>query len=285
MTSRVSRDLRTRRFWSSYVLHTFAAGGLIATALQVYDVFWPGAITNHREWIVLGSVLTAVCFGTWKAWPRPIRQVYPVANTEIRIVEGDLFKQDENLVIGMCTTFDTDVPHIISERSVQGQLLSTVYHGDVAALEADLVTALAGASLVGTIDKPGKTNRYRLGTVASIRHQRRFYFCLAYTEMNERNEARATIDGLWQSMDNLWREIRALSNGDSVAMPVVGGGQARVSHLLPAQDAIRLTALSFMLASRTERVCERLDIVARRQDVGKLDMLEIRSFLASLRPS
>ena len=103
--------------------------------------------------------------------------------------------------------------------------------------------------------------------------------------MNERNEARATIDGLWQSMDNLWREVRALSNGDPVAMPVVGGGQARLSQLQPAQDAIRLTALSFMLASRTERVCERLDIVVREQDVGKLDMLEIRSFLASLRPS
>jgi hypothetical protein len=258
---------------------------VIATALQVYDVLWPGAITDHRGWIVLGSVLTAVCFGTWKAWPRPIRQVYPVANTEIRIVEGDLFKREESLVIGMCTTFDTDVPHIISDRSVQAQLLSTVYHGDVAALDADLVAALAGATPVGTIDKPGKRDRYRLGTVASIRHQRRFFFCLAYTEMNERNEARATIDGLWQSMDNLWREVRALSNGDPVAMPVVGGGQARLAQLLPAQDAIRLTALSFMLASRTERVCERLDIVVRKQDVGKLDMLEIGSFLASLRPS
>lgn len=285
MKGSITRDLRTRRFWSSYALHTFAAGGVIATALQVYDVVWPGAITDHREWFVVVAVLAAVGFGTWKAWPRPIRQVYPIANTEIRIVEGDLFEQDENLVIGMCTTFDTEVPHIISDRSVQAQLLRAVYHGDVAALDADLATALVGATPVGTIAKPGKTDRYPLGTVASIRHQRRFFFCLAYTEMNDRNEARATIDGLWQSMDNLWREIRALSNGDAVAMPVVGGGQARVSHLLPAQDAIRLTALSFMLASRTERVCERLDIVVRKQDVGKLDMLEIKSFLASLRPS
>ena len=285
MKGSITRDLRTRRFWSSYALHTFAAGGVIATALQVYDVFWPGAITDHKEWFVVGAAIAAVGFGTWKAWPRPIRQVYPIANTEVRIVEGDLFEQNENLVIGMCTTFDTEVPHIISDRSLQAQLLGTVYHGDVSAMDADLATALAGVATVGTIAKPGKTDRYPLGTVASIRHQRRFFFCLAYTEMNERNEARATIDGLWQSMDNLWREIRALSNGDPVAMPVVGGGQARVSHLLPAQDAIRLTALSFMLASRTERVCERLDIVVRKQDVGKLDMLEIKSFLASLRPS
>lgn len=285
MISQITRDVRTRRFWSSYALHTFAAGGVIATALQMYDVFWPGNLTSHRGWIVAGVALAAIGFGTWRAWPRPIRQVYPISNTEIRIVEGDLFEQETNLVIGMCTTFDTEVPHIISDRSVQSQFLTSVYNGDVSALDEELDDALAAVSPVGTIVKPGKRDRYPLGTVASIRHQRRFYFCLAYTEMNERNEARAAIDGIWQSMDSLWREIRALSNGDPVAMPVVGGGQARVSHLLPAQDAIRLTALSFMLASRAERVCERLDIVVRKQDVGKLDLLEIRSFLASLRPS
>lgn len=285
MTSRITRDLRTRRFWSSYALHTLAAAGLIATALQVYDIFWPDQVKSHRAWFVVGTVVVAIVFGTWRAWPRPIRQVYPLSNTEIRIVEGDLFEQSANLVIGMCTTFDTEVPHIISDRSVQGQLLSSIYRGDVSALDDELAAALAGVTPIGRIEKEGKRDRYPLGTVASIRHHRRYFFCLAYTEMNERNEARATVDGLWQSFDSLWREIRALSNGDPVAIPVVGGGQARVSHLLPAQDAIRLTAMSFMLASRSERVCERLDIVVRKQDVGKLDMLEIRSFLASLRPS
>lgn len=285
MKGRIGRDLKTRRFWSSYALHTFAAAGVIAAGLQVYDIFWPDQISEYRGFFIVGTVAIAVVYGTWRSWPRPIQQVYPLSNTEIRIVEGDLFEQPSSLVIGMCTTFDTAVPHVISDRSVQAQFLTSVYHGDVAALDRDLIDALAGEKPVGRIEKPGKTDRYPLGTVASILHQRRYFFCLAYTEMNERNEARATIDGLWQSFDNLWREVRALSNGDPVAMPVVGGGQARVSHLLPAQDAIRLTALSFMLASRTERVCERLDIVVRKQDVGKLDMLEIRSFLASLRPS
>lgn len=285
MKGRIARDLQTRRFWSSFALHTFAAAGVIATALQVYDILWPNQITDHRSSFVIGTVAIAIGFGTWRSWPRPIQQVYPLSNTEIRIVEGDLFAQASSLVIGMCTTFDTAVPHVISERSVQAQFLSMVYRGDVAALDDDLTVALAGQTPVGRIEKEGKTDRFPLGTVASIRQQRRFFFCLAYTEMNERNEARATIDGIWRSFDSLWREVRALSNGDPVAIPVVGGGQARVSHLLPAQDAIRLTALSFMLASRSERVCERLDIVVRKQDVGKLDMLEIRSFLASLRPS
>lgn len=65
-------------------------------------------------------------------------------------------------------------------------------------------------------------------------------------------------------------------------MPVIGGGQSRLSQVLPAQDAIRLTALSFMLASRREKVCERLEIVIRPEDAKHVDMPEFQAFLSSL---
>ena len=66
---------------------------------------------------------------------------------------------------------------------------------------------------------------------------------------------------------------------------VLGGGQARMAQILPAQDSVRLIAFSFILASRVERVCERLDIVIKKEAVPQIDMLEIRSFLAWLRRS
>ena len=201
-------------------------------------------------------------------------------------MEGDLFDQDVNLVIGMSNTFDTEIPHIISADSVQGQFLDRIYRGDRSALDEDLGNALAGtASSDGNIEKPGKTKLYDVGTIASIRKHRRFFFCVAFTKMNEANEARGTVEGLWRSLDNLWSEVRAVSNGDPVALPVLGGGQARMAQILPAQDSIRLIAFSFILASRVERVCERLDIVIKKEAVPQIDMLEIRSFLASLRPS
>lgn len=83
-------------------------------------------------------------------------------------------------------------------------------------------------------------------------------YCLAYAAMSARNEARATVEGVFDNLHSLWDVVREKSNGDPLAMPVIGGGQSRLSQILPAQDAIRLTALSFMLASRQEKVCERL---------------------------
>lgn len=187
MRLRVARDFRTRRFWRTYALHTFSAAGVIATALQAFDVVWPDAVAKSDQPVVAISAAIAIAFGTAASWPRPVRQAYPLANTEIRIVEGDLFDQDTNLTIGMSNTFDTETPHVISEQSVQGQLLHRVYHGDLAALDSDLSTALARAEPTGTIGKPGRTDVYAVGTVASIRHQRRFLL-LPRLHTDERDE-------------------------------------------------------------------------------------------------
>jgi hypothetical protein len=77
--------------------------------------------------------------------------------------------------------------------------------------------------------------------------------------------------------------VRARSNGEPVTCPVLGLGQSGMSTVMPIQDAIRFLVLSFMFASRRQRVCEELIIVVRPQDEKRLDMLEVQEFLRSLR--
>jgi hypothetical protein len=282
MTPSIRRDLRTRRFRRIFVKNLFAAGGVVAAALGLVDVFWPDAISKSELPIVPIAIMLSLTYAIFHSWPRPVQHTYKRPNTEIRIVEGDLFDRDTDLVIGVSTTFDTAIPRIISLQSVQGQLLTKVFGSDVNAFDTALSAALQTTKPSHSISKPGKTEAYPLGTIAVIdQHSRRFY-CAAYTEMNEHNEAQASADGMWRCLESLWREVRATSNGQPVATPVLGGGQARIAHILPAQDSIRFIALSFILASRHARVSERLDIVVRKQDVAHLDMLELQAFLKSL---
>ncbi|MDE0803138.1 MAG: DUF6430 domain-containing protein [Acidimicrobiales bacterium] len=285
MIAGLGRDLRTRRFWRSFALHAFAFGGFVAALLQVYDLFQPDAISESALPLPLVVAALAIAYAVARSWPRPVEQQYSRPSTQIRVVVGDLFDQDANLVIGMATTFDTAVPHVISKRSVQGQFLERIYSSDTAALDAALAEALAATEPTGSVEKDGKSATYPVGTIAVIRQNRKHYFCAAYTEMDEQNVAHGSVPGVWRSLENLWDEVRARSNGDPIAMPVIGGGQARMSHVLPAQDSIRLIALSFILASRDSRVCERLDIVVREGDVPALDMLELQAFLTSLQES
>ncbi|WP_410650953.1 macro domain-containing protein [Amycolatopsis sp. cmx-4-54] len=285
MIERIKSDLKTKRFWLTFSTRTFAAVGFEAITLGLYDVINPNAISKINLPISLILLAAAAIYGLVRSWPRPIEQSYSSPKTEIRLLVGDLFSSPENLVIGMTSTFDTSVPHVIAQTSIQGQFLARIYHHDVQSLDAELAGALSRFSPIGTIEKHGKRAVYPIGTVATLQNKRQHYFCVAYSEMDSENRAQASIDGLWRSLTNLWDEVRNRANGDPVAMPIIGGGQSRISQILPAQDSIRFVALSFLLASRHSRVCERLDIFVRPEDAERIDMLDFQRFLTSLNSS
>lgn len=279
------QDVRRWRFWRHLGVHSFAALGFQALALGLVDVLFPDAFEGIGSNFVATVLAVSAVYGLARAWPRPIEQTYTSPNTTIRLVEGDLFDQTDHLVVGMSTTFDTQVPYIVARESVQGQFLGREYDGDLEALDRALDEALASVAPIGVIHKPGKTAQYQMGTVATLKHHARCYFCLAYTEMNEQNEARGSVDGVWRGLDSLWRAISAHGNGAPVSMPVIGGGQARLSQILPAQDSIRFIILSYVLASRREKICDELSIIVRPSEYESLDRLEIQAFLRSLKKS
>lgn len=281
----IQRDLSRRRFWLRFGNQTLVAVGVLATFFELYDVFAPNALGKSKApwgWVIAALSLA---FGLYRAWPRPVEQRYTRPHTEIRIRPGDLFEQDANLVIGMTTTFDTAIPNIVAENSVQGQLLTRAYDHDLVELDKDIADALVGVPVEQVIEKEGKTDAYPMGTVAVLKHGRKLHYLLAYTAMSEQNEARTTVANVWHCLDRLWESVRATSNGDAIAIPVIGGGQSKLSNVLPAHDAVRLMAMSYMFASRHERVCERLDIIVLPQDEVDLDMPELQAFLASMADS
>lgn len=278
-------DLRTGRFWRRFAVHTFSGIGFFAVIIGLFDVIFPGVVPHGGAWVATLVVLISIAYGSYRAWPRPIEEIYSSPNTAIRLVKGNFFDQPGHLVIGMCDTFDTLTPNIIARTSIQGQFLDQIFDGDADELDRQLQAALRPYKPIDSIHKEGKREKYPIGTVATLREHTRRFFCVAYTEMNEKNEARGTMDGIWRSLECLWKEISSQANGGKISIPVIGGGQSRLSQILPAQDSIRFTALSFILASRREKVCDELIIVVKPSDYEKLDRLEIQAFLRSLRPS
>lgn len=277
-------DLRTWRFWRWFLIQAFSAVGVLAVLLEIINFIF-GRLPIDGWSLAITIAVVSIGYGLIRAWPRPIRQEYNSPNTTIDIVKGDLFGQDCNIVVGTCDTFDTSIPHIIAKSSVQGQALERLYGGDTEQLDRELATALQGKTVERTIPKSGKTEKYGVGTVATLRNgSHRLYF-LAYSEMNEDNEAQSTPDGIWRSLASLWEEVSRTANGTPVAIPVIGGGQSRLSQVMPAQDSIRFIVMSFMFASRTKKVCDQLRVVVHPRDFDRLDRLELQAFLSSLRPS
>lgn len=279
-------DIKTLRFWRHFILHSLAFGGFLSASMQFFLIIEPSLTSVFQGSVPLAIIAGAsVIYGVIKAWPRPIEMEFSAPKTKIKIIKGDLLKQDGHLVVGVCDTFDTETPRIISRNSLLGQTISNLYGGDTKQIDRLLDEALVGKAPIGEIEKEGKTNRYELGTVAVVRHDPRLVFFMAYCEMNERNEAFGTIDAVWKSLSSLWSAQSIHGNHSPISVPVIGGGQARMSSVLPAQDAIRVIALSFMFASRKHKVSDELRIVVQPAEYDRLDRLELQSFLSSLRPS
>lgn len=168
---------------------------MIATAAGLFDVLFPDKLPKIGKPAGVGFLVVAAVVGLVRALPRPVHETFTSPNVRIQVVPGDLLNQPCHLVIGMCDTFDT-ATDIIATGSLQAQFLRRFFGGDVERFDSELDQRLDGVPSVGVVAKAGKTTTYPLGTVATLGGVDRRFFCVAYTQMNERNEARGTIDGV-----------------------------------------------------------------------------------------
>jgi hypothetical protein len=266
-------------------LAAFLAGfGVLSAVVGTIGALFPDAFRT-QGWVYLGVLLlVAVVWAGWRAFPRmSYERHFAVPNTTIRLIVGDLFEQDGHLVIGTCDTFDTEIPNVIATTSVQGQMLLREYAGDLKRLDCDLDETLsnyAATQVESARDKPkGKLSRYPIGTVAVLGNAQRRLLCVAYTKMGNDCVARSTGSDLWSALALLWRTTRDVVHAQPVSMAIVGSDLAKLSSQFSKEDLVRLIALSFLAASREERVTSCLQIVIRPVDVPHLDLRALANVL------
>ncbi|MFV2194768.1 macro domain-containing protein [Nocardiopsis sp. LOL_012] len=263
-----------------------AAFAVLGGAVQLYTaVLSPPPVSGVL--VVVSVVAISVGWGVYRAYPRSsLTREFQVPDITIRVVIGDLFGQETHLVVGFTDTFDTDTSDgIIYPRSVQGQLLKRVFDDDLAALDGLLNYALKGAKHIkkeSRRNKPkGKRVRYPVGTVASIRRDDCLYFCVAYTKMGNDLVAQSSIDELWRSLSELWREVHRRAHREPVSIGLVGSELARI-NCVNRESLLKMILLSFVAQSREEIVSRELTVVIHPSDAHHLNMLEIDAFIKSL---
>lgn len=280
------RELRRKRFLSKAASKSLAILGGLSVGIGLFDIFFPNVLSDSAWMIWLALCLSCIA-GVWLAWPQPLEFSYRAPRTTVRIISGDIFDpiaSNEHLVVGVSTSFDTRSP-MAAPGSLQGQFLQRVYQNDADSLDRDLSLALQEYA---DVTKPiegkqlGKVLSYPIGTTAVLQAPSRTAFLVAYTKMDKDNHVSTDVDLVWESLTSLWDKIRVRGNATVVRMGVVGGGLANLSQTLPAMDAIRFQVLSFMLASRRQRVCDGLNIVVRPEEYDGLNHAVLDDFLKSL---
>jgi hypothetical protein len=238
-----------RRQFAAAFLGVFGALWLI---VEPAGLFFPHAF----KWGwggYLGLIAVSVVSAAYRARPRDaVSRSLPPTDVTVAIRVGDVLAQPGNVVVGACDTFDTQFEdEVISQASVQGQLLQGVFEGDRGELDRQIEKSLTAVN--ASID-PGKTfgkqARYPMGTVAVVRRGRTRYFLPACTMMSGTLPAHvhASIEDLEIALARAWQTINAAGQREPVHAPIVGSHLARlgVSRTL----LVQMIVLSFIAATR-----------------------------------
>jgi hypothetical protein len=278
----------SRRGWRLSILHALAAFGLLSALLQLVSAIWaPEGGFPYPWWIAAAVLMISVAYGVVRAWPRRhIVRLFVRPDMTVRVTIGDLFDQDAHLVVGASDTFDTDTSEnlIINSTSVIGQFVQRVYGGDRDRLDRELVTALRDvepASLEPVDAKPGKRERYPLGTVAVLGSPSKRTFAVAYTRMGNDLIARGSVDDLWRALGGVWNAMHLHGQRGTIAVPLIGSEFARIT-CLDKESLLKMLLLSFVARSRQDPVCRGLVVVIHPDDYDKINMLEVAAYLRTL---
>lgn len=281
------RRYGTRRARQVFAGNAVAAFGAVSAVLQFFGQLFPRSLPGPPA-VIAVSVAACLIWGAGRARPvTRVRQEFSRPGMAVVVEEGDLFEQSAHLVVGFCDTFDTASAGgvVINAASVQGQLLSRRYGGDVRCLDAELTAALEAVTPVAREErsrKPlGKLDRYPVGTVAVLGARPQLTFAAAYSRIGNDYVAASSVEDLWFSLNRLWDAVRRHAQLERVAMPLVGSGLSRLDHL--DQDSLlRLILMSFVARSREGAICRELRVVVRAADLGRIDMPEVAAFLRAL---
>lgn len=265
----------------------FAAFGLASAIVQFVGQLFPRFI-HHPDLITLITLGCCLVFGAVAAYPRhSITKRFTHPETTVGVHVGDIFEQDGSIVIGFVDTFDTVSRRnrVIHDQSLQGQLVRHRYDGDRRRLDRDLASALRGLEPIAVEHRrnksAGRLRRYPVGTVAIIRHPKQLIFAVAYSEIDNHYVARSSVDHIWKSLNSLWDAVCEAAHQDVVCMPIIGSGLARTDHL-NRENLLKMILLSFAARSRHAAVCRELRIIVHADDLGSINMLEVRAFLNAL---
>lgn len=201
------------------------------------------------------------------------------------VAVGDIFSFGDGAAISFSDTFDTEVSNeLISKNSLQAIFTNKVYGGDIKALDKDIKQALRKSKAVVTKDlskKVGKTERYPLGTVLNVGKNGKCYYLVAVSKMGSDGRAQSTQQIFHESLCNLWTCIENTADNETISIPVIGTGKARLyTDFELALKEIILSAYSY--SRITGRPTKHLRFVISKQDAKHVDMLKLRDFVKSL---
>lgn len=217
--------------------HFFVAIGAFASVMTMISFFFSIKWNDHHvlSWIVI-AVIVLACL--WYACAQVQRKkqikIRISENFQLTVEEGNLFNQKGVIVIPVNDYFDTHIGDgIIDPKSIHGQFIQNLFKDRVKELDDKITASLKSQGLQGVEVAPrlnGKNMKFSLGDCADVMDGGNRYVCVVTTEFDADNIARLTRDKLSTVVNGLFNHLELVAGRDTVSMPVIGAGNARLDR-------------------------------------------------------
>lgn len=192
-------------------------------AIPLSDVHWFPAFWVRA--VVLFAVYCLISFVIWLYKGQKYKNsiILRIGKNKVIVKTGDIFSEEAWRVIPVDTHFDTIVDNkVISEDSLHGQLV--LKHGNPDSINA--VVKMEAEKRRKKADSRGKYT-FDLGKAIPYDGKDGHYIMVAFTSLNEENEARTSMAQYETTLMAMWRELNRVYSGNKIAIPLLGNGITR----------------------------------------------------------
>lgn len=254
-----------------FLIFGFATYGVIWTVVESTSFFLK---LEPKGWCLYASmILASGAVAVWRAWPKnSIELQVPNSDSSIVIEFGDIFKHEGYIAIPVNEFFDSELGDHVSPNTLHGMFIRDILGGQSSAFNTLVSNALSGHSYTSEPRQTGRSNKYPIGTTASVDiNSRRFLlFALAHTNLATL-KASANIHDLWDALAGLWEGVRNYSNGHVVAVPLAGGGAAGVG--LPPKNILDVIVMSYFYYTKKNKIAKQVKVILPVDLKDKIDLL------------
>jgi hypothetical protein len=284
MTNQLLKSLTVgvKRQWWDGARNGLAAVGAAWTLTEIATGALPStktALESHGGdylWSML-ALFVAVFVG-YVIEPSQVIFKIPTTDTKITLKYGDLFAEEANLLIGVNELFDGELGVPVAKSTVHGQLIVRNYGGSATAFRAAVDPALAatGAQPRATGRAMHPRDAYPIGTTARVSNgpHSAFLMAMARTDLAT-SKASSDVPTLWMAMKSGLQAVHDQGNGEPLAMPLFGNGQAGIK--LEPQHLLRLLILALVdfATNSSARLPKRVTVALHESCFSELDIREI----------
>lgn len=197
-----------------------------------------------------------------------------IDNSMFEIAVGDIFEEGGCKIIAFNEYFDTRVDDkIISSNTLNGKYIKKFYPYPAILDEIIENDTHARQAIIEYADrKPGKTEKYKLGTIVENGE----YFLLAFTHFDKDNKAYLEMDDYLNCLMNMWKECNTLYQNRTIVLPLFGSGITRFNDHkdMGDQDLVEMLIWTFKLSPF--RPPAKVKLVIHENNVDNINFYEIK---------